>query len=148
MALADFEVLVTNWHPQSSFSVASGTLSFKFLTLALYAMGPYKRRKKVKWAWLIPSTHGLRTHNEGINQRYQKNWADVADKICFSRTYKFSAVQWLLFLLWASVVCDSDQKCQVDCGISNPGKTKIVIPFTKINVLDVNICTIWIENNS
>ena len=23
--------------------------------------------------------HGLRTPNEGINQRYLKNWADVAD---------------------------------------------------------------------
>ena len=30
--------------------------------------------------------HGLRTPNEGINQRYLKNWADVADKICFNRT--------------------------------------------------------------
>ena len=33
--------------------------------------------------------HGLRTPNEGINQRYLKNWADVADKICFGRTKKF-----------------------------------------------------------
>ena len=31
-------------------------------------------------------THGLRTPNEGINQRYLKNWVDVADKICFGRT--------------------------------------------------------------
>ena len=31
-------------------------------------------------------SHGLRTPNEGINQRYLKNWADVADKICFGRT--------------------------------------------------------------
>ena len=30
--------------------------------------------------------HGLRTPNEGINQRYLKNWADVVDKICFGRT--------------------------------------------------------------
>ena len=30
--------------------------------------------------------HGLRTLNEGINKRYLKNWADVADKICFGRT--------------------------------------------------------------
>ena len=29
------------------------------------------------------SDHGLRTPNEGTNQRYLKNWADVADKICF-----------------------------------------------------------------
>ena len=30
--------------------------------------------------------YGLRTPNEGINQRYLKNWADVVDKICFGRT--------------------------------------------------------------
>ena len=30
--------------------------------------------------------HGLRTPSEGINQRYLKNWADAADKICFGRT--------------------------------------------------------------
>ena len=30
--------------------------------------------------------HGLRTPNEGINQRNLKIWADVADKICFTRT--------------------------------------------------------------
>ena len=30
--------------------------------------------------------HGLWTPNEGINQKYLKNWADVADKICFGRT--------------------------------------------------------------
>ena len=29
---------------------------------------------------------GLRTPNEGINQRYLKNWADVADKICCPHT--------------------------------------------------------------
>ena len=35
--------------------------------------------------------HGLRTPNESINQRYLKNWADVADKICFGRTEKFGS---------------------------------------------------------
>ena len=25
----------------------------------------------------------LRTPNEGINQKYLKNWTDVADKLCF-----------------------------------------------------------------
>ena len=30
--------------------------------------------------------HGLRTPNEGINQKNLKIWADVADKICFGRT--------------------------------------------------------------
>ena len=32
------------------------------------------------------SAHGLRTPNEGINQRNLKFWANVADKICFGRT--------------------------------------------------------------
>ena len=36
--------------------------------------------------FFISSYHGLRTPNEGINQRYLKNWADVADKICFGHT--------------------------------------------------------------
>ena len=35
LAPADFEVLNSNWHPQSSFYVTSRTLSFKFLTQAL-----------------------------------------------------------------------------------------------------------------
>ena len=30
--------------------------------------------------------NGLRTPNEDINQIYLKNWADVADKICFNST--------------------------------------------------------------
>ena len=30
--------------------------------------------------------HGLRTPNEGLNQRYLTNWADVADKICCPHT--------------------------------------------------------------
>ena len=36
LAPADFEVLDTNWHPQSLFYVISGTLSFKFLPQALF----------------------------------------------------------------------------------------------------------------
>ena len=35
-------------------------------------------------SFVIP--HGLWTPNEGINHRYLKNWAEVADKICFGRT--------------------------------------------------------------
>ena len=35
--------------------------------------------------------HGLRTPNEGINQIYLKNWAEVADKICFGRIKKFGS---------------------------------------------------------
>ena len=37
----------------------------------------------------VAPAHGLRTPNEGINQRNLKFLADVADKICFGRTYKF-----------------------------------------------------------
>ena len=65
---------------------------------------------------LLSLDHGLRTPNEGINQRYLKNWADVADKICCRHTKKvgsgseFSAVQWRLFPLWASVVRALDDK--------------------------------------
>ena len=36
------------------------------------------------WDHTLP--HGLWTPNEGINQRYLKYWADVADKIRFGRT--------------------------------------------------------------
>ena len=35
LAPADFEFLNTNWHPQTSFYVTSGTLSLKFLIQAL-----------------------------------------------------------------------------------------------------------------
>ena len=37
-------------------------------------------------AAIVGSDHGLRTPNEGINQRNLKIWVDVADKICFGRT--------------------------------------------------------------
>ena len=40
---------------------------------------------------LILLFHGLRTPNEGINQRYLKNWADVTEKICFGRTKEFGS---------------------------------------------------------
>ena len=50
---ADFVVLNTNWHPQSSFYVTSGTLSFKFLTQAL----SYIAMRILEWVqpffWLI-----------------------------------------------------------------------------------------------
>jgi organic hydroperoxide reductase OsmC/OhrA len=45
-----------------------------------------KSRLKKYYGNMHGSTHRLRTPNKGINQRYLKNWADVADKICFGRT--------------------------------------------------------------
>ena len=44
----DFEVLDTNWYPQSLFYVTSGNLSFKFLTQALlYKEGPFLTRRRL-----------------------------------------------------------------------------------------------------
>ena len=72
--------------------------------------------------------HGLRTPNEGINQRNLKFWANVADKICFGRAYKFeigiwySAVQWRRFphrvsVVRASVDADSQKMLKTLCSI-------------------------------
>ena len=44
--------------------------------------------------------HGLRTPNKGINQIYLKNWADVADKICFGRYLKI----WEWERIWSCAV--------------------------------------------
>ena len=75
-------------------------MSYVHLKLIDQAKLQYAKYKmytvKKFWKYLITSLilclhndfylHGLRTPNEGINQRYLKNWADVADKICFGRT--------------------------------------------------------------
>ena len=55
----------------SSFGLCTGALP-KVLTNLLFT--------KIRYG------HGLRTPNEGINQRYLKNWANVVDKICFAST--------------------------------------------------------------
>ena len=55
-------------------------------------IGGVGRHKKVegllngKVLLLVLLKHGLRTPNEGINQRNLKFWADVADNICFGLT--------------------------------------------------------------
>ena len=46
----------------------------------------YAENMKEKIVGAVCIAHGLRTPNEGINEKYLKNWADVADKICFGRT--------------------------------------------------------------
>ena len=38
---------------------------------------------------MLGIAHRLQTPNERINQRNLKFWDNVADKICFGRTYKF-----------------------------------------------------------
>ena len=39
-----------------------------------------REKGKVKVFWGLGPKHGLRTPNEGINQRNLKTWANVADK--------------------------------------------------------------------
>ena len=49
----------------------------------------FNERTSSKFSQILssnPSGHGLRTPNEGINQRNLKIWGDVADKICFGST--------------------------------------------------------------
>ena len=60
----------------------------KSILFRLHMLIPIFRGKASNATWEVAyiSSHGLRTPNEGINQRYLKNWADVADKICFGRT--------------------------------------------------------------
>ena len=43
--------------------------------------GRDKRSENSEFLRNIIYSHGLWTPNEGINQKYLKNWADVADKI-------------------------------------------------------------------
>ena len=71
------------WKPRGIFLVPS----------VLHFFGLSKSLMLQRWILILISSlisfhtnHGLRTPNEGINQSYLKNWADVADKICFGRT--------------------------------------------------------------
>ena len=48
---------------------------------------PAERESSILFGY--EAQNGLRTPNEGINQRNLKIWAGVADKICFGRNYKF-----------------------------------------------------------
>ena len=66
----------------------------RFVFLSLFAFksqyivleGVFQSLRMINGRVKITSVHGLRTPNEGINQRNLKFWADVADKICFGRT--------------------------------------------------------------
>ena len=56
--------------------------------LFLVVVKHFKYGKRFRFAPSFNNRYilGLRTPNEGINQRNLKIWADVADKICFGRT--------------------------------------------------------------
>ena len=68
------------------------TKKLTFITIIYHKMFQFAKMsrtmKKMHFYshFLVDKNHGLRTANEGINQRYLKNWADVADKICLGRT--------------------------------------------------------------
>ena len=49
-------------------------------------MSQIKRNEKRNTLSALRRIHGLRTPNEGINQKNLKFWADVADIIFFGRT--------------------------------------------------------------
>ena len=53
-----------------------------------------------RYSYLLGCFNRLRTSNEGINQRNLKFWADAADKICFSCTWKFGIGIWYLAKQW------------------------------------------------
>ena len=59
---------------------------FYWQTLVKIELSKQKYRYAIFLVMIFDSMHELRTLNEGINQRYLKNWADVADKISFGRT--------------------------------------------------------------
>ena len=59
----------------------------KFCSLDCFIKSCFSFRIKDSKLIAQTSAHGLRTPNEGINQRYLKNWADVADKIGMFRPY-------------------------------------------------------------
>ena len=63
--------------------ISTGLISF-----ISYIGGAYVSFDKnlMEIQYIYGEFHGLRTPNEGINQRYLKFWADVADEICFGRT--------------------------------------------------------------
>ena len=62
----------------------SNSLTYTFIKIFLEVKGWHDRNKRR--LNYHTREHGLRTPNEGINQRSLKFWVDVADKICFGRT--------------------------------------------------------------
>ena len=66
--------------------------------------------KKAEYFQVIPFDHRLWTPNEGINQKNQKIWVDMADKICFGRIQKFGSGR-----------VDFQLCREVDGTISSPG---------------------------
>ena len=62
--------------PSAKISAQNGRIGLAAQQVSLKGLGGFQNKFQTTFY------HGLRTHNEGINQRYMKNWADAADKIC------------------------------------------------------------------
>ena len=84
-------------------SLCTATNMFLVVSMIWFSYKDKLCIKMIGYPWEIHWNHGLRTPNEGINQRYLKNWADVADKIRFGRTYKLGSGSWFLALHWRQV---------------------------------------------
>ena len=58
------------------------------IVLVRCTVGDMLYKSSINKSTIIPiiPVYGLRTPNEGINQRNLKIWTDLADKICFGRT--------------------------------------------------------------
>ena len=117
-------------------AIISGWLSDTFTISDTCLYGA--RNPKVKIFFQF--THGLRTPNEGINQRNLK--------ICFGRTYKFgigiwfSAVQWRWFPHRASVVREFPiQIWQVKC---NKYLTCIISIQLEISIIWLGWIKFWV----
>ena len=105
MSILKVRTLISKqWYPAATYSRTSKCSAICISMLYMYA------KSVMTWSTHVCWNHGLRTPNEGINRRNLKFWADVADDICFGRTYKFgigiwfSAMQWRRFPHRVSVV--------------------------------------------
>ena len=81
-------LMIKQYHIVSSRSMCyySENNNFCFLKSQILTCRIFFLGKKLFCLPLDLLDHGLRTPNEDIIQRYLKNWADVADKICFGHT--------------------------------------------------------------
>ena len=94
-----FQIKLTHCHSSwrnKSYSLRKKPTSTQWINL-WKKKSPFLRKIwfKIQKSWCLPARknmcmdeidHGLRTPNEGINQWYLKNWADMADTIRFGCT--------------------------------------------------------------
>ena len=80
-----FIVWTNCWSDLKKFANSRPSASnFKCFSRYLKQFFSHSRSEQFWWK----KYHGLRTSNEGLNQRYMKNLANLADKICFGCAVK------------------------------------------------------------